>query len=139
MRGFTLIELLIALVIVALIATLAYPLLTSPNTRGHRALAQTALLTAAQDLEHYHTENGRYSDANGNAPALPSLTAAVPEHEPHYQLSVTVNASEDDYQLSATPLVAEPECGTLSLDDTGLRNCDGTACTAQNGQACWGR
>lgn len=70
-RGFTLIELMIVVAVIAIIAAIAYPSYMDYVRQSRRADATVALLELAQYMERYYTNNGRYTDGDGNYPALP--------------------------------------------------------------------
>src|SRR5690606_15122717 len=56
-RGFTLLELMITVVVVAILASVAYPSYTDFVVRSKRAEGKAALLDAAQALERHFTNN----------------------------------------------------------------------------------
>jgi len=56
-RGFTLIELLIAVVIIGIIASIAYPSYTRYVERSVRSDGQTALLQAASEMERCYSRD----------------------------------------------------------------------------------
>ena len=59
-HGFTLLEMLIALIIVALLASQAYPVFQQYVTRVRRQQAQSALLRLMQQEERYFTQANTY-------------------------------------------------------------------------------
>ncbi|MBI5782942.1 MAG: prepilin-type N-terminal cleavage/methylation domain-containing protein [Gammaproteobacteria bacterium] len=67
--GFTLIELMITVVIIGIIAAIAYPSYSNYMTQTRRSDAQIALTTAANQQERFFTECNSYA---------PSITAARP-------------------------------------------------------------
>lgn len=128
--GFTLIELLIALVCVAVLATLAWPSYHALIWRSQRAQARASLLHAAHWME-------RAASANGSYPIASDVPASVLTVEgQHYQMSVI--SSSQSYTLSATPLGSQTSdsCGTLTLNHLGIRSAQGTNQTAAQ---CWSR
>lgn len=58
--GFTLAELLVTMVIVLILAAIAYPACTSFMTRARRVEGQSALLGAMQQQERYYTQHQTY-------------------------------------------------------------------------------
>jgi len=73
-RGFSLIELLIAMVIVAILASVAIPSYQTYILRSHRTDAKSALLDMASLEERYFSTNNSYSQT----PSDLGYTGAVP-------------------------------------------------------------
>ncbi len=120
MRGFSLIELLVVLAIIAILASISYPLYTNTIRKSHRSGAKTALMTAANTLERFRIIQGTYAGANLN-----TLGVGNP---PHYQLNLHIIGSEN-YLLSATPIGPQAQdihCGQLSLGQNGQKQISGT-------------
>ena len=66
-HGFTLIELMIGLVILSILAALAYPAALGTVQRANRADALEALTTAANRLELFYSDNDSYTIDVDNA------------------------------------------------------------------------
>lgn len=94
--GFTLIELMIAVVIVAILAAIAYPSYQRYVQQTREAEAQGQILELASALEAYRAKNFSYSGAT--AALAPELDA-----NEHYQAVVNVGASSQSYTIVATP------------------------------------
>jgi type IV pilus assembly protein PilE len=72
-RGFTLIELMVAVAIVSIIATVAYPQYTDSVRRSRLVEATGALATARVRLEQFYQDNRHYgSSATGCGVAAPT-------------------------------------------------------------------
>jgi type IV pilus assembly protein PilE len=135
-RGFTLTEIIVVVAIVAILAAIAIPAYSAYLTRGYRSEARATMVAAAQWMERWRTERGTYQDG-GNPPALPAgLNRSPPTGTQRYNITVATPAA-NQFTVSATPTVALPgdTCGTLTLDNTGLRTRTGPD-TIEN---CWGR
>lgn len=61
--GFTLVELMIVVVIIGILAAIAYPAYFRYVVRANRVEAQTELVKAQQMLERHYTAFGSYADA----------------------------------------------------------------------------
>lgn len=131
MRGFTLIELMIAVAIIGILAAIAYPSYRDHVLRTHRTTAQGCLMELAQWMERFYTTNLRYDQtANGVAVALPQ-TQCRTDIAAHYTISFSENPTATTFTLQAVPQGAQASdaCGTLTLDQAGVR----TPATA----GCW--
>ena len=135
-RGFTLIELMIAVVIVGILAMIAYPSYTNYLVKSRRSQATACLQEASQFMERFYTTNLRYDQtAGGVAVSLPT-TSCIQDMNGRYVISISsVNANS--FVLRATPQGAQASadtlCGTLSLSQNGTKAVSGTAGVA----SCW--
>lgn len=112
-RGFTLIELLIALVIIGLIATIAYPSYTRYVERSVRSDGQTALLQAASEMERCYSREYSYEECELEMTVSPSG---------HYDISFTSGRQSDGgYLLTAATQRADGCEGDLTLSAKGER------------------
>jgi type IV pilus assembly protein PilE len=68
--GFTLVELLIAMVVVAIIASVAVPAYTANVRKGRTVDAQRVLMSLAQTEEIYRFQNGSYTNSIASLTAL---------------------------------------------------------------------
>ncbi len=121
-RGFTLIELMVAVVIVSILAAIAYPSYKSYILKGHRASAQALLMDAAQREQQYFLDNRAY------APDLNTLfgtTTPVPsEVSPYYDITVaTAGGPPPTFLITATPKGTQVSSNepTLPIDQAGTK------------------
>jgi len=120
-RGFTLIELLVAIVIVAILAALAYPSYRSQIQKTRRVDAQGVLMQGAQFMERGYTENGRYTVAG-----FPFSKSPIDGTTTYYAISVALRMNGEvpiGFTITATANANGPEKNQapLTLDDAGTR------------------
>lgn len=135
-QGMSLIELLTVLLIVGLLAALAWPSYRSQLQRSHRAQATVALLQAQQFMERYYSVQGSYLGAAGQKPSLPAaLQSVVVDGQMLYAVQIE-QVDAVSYQLRAEPQGAmrSDACAALTLSHTGLKGRSGMAATVQE---CW--
>lgn len=117
--GVTLVELVIALVIVAILASVAYPSYQNHLKRGHRAAAQAHMMDIAQRQQEY------LLNARAYASSVEALNMTTPpEVASYYTIGITVNPSPPmSFTVSANPTGALARSGevTLTLDGRGAR------------------
>jgi type IV pilus assembly protein PilE len=123
--GFTLIELMIAVAVVAILTTVAYPSYTQHLRKSHRADAQSTLMALASRQQQFLLDTRAY------AATVDALNVPVPPNVAnHYNVSLALGAgAAPTFTLTAAPRggQAADRCGTLTLDNTGAK--------APNG--CW--
>ena len=139
--GFTLMEMLIALIIVALLASQAYPVFQQYVTRVRRQQAQSALLRLMQQEERYFTQANTYlafsSSSTGEQERLFQWWSGTTQASSGYEIEGEACEGElisACVRLVATPGGADvdrtfhdPDCGQLTLTSTGLRLASGPA------------
>lgn len=126
--GFTLIEVMIAVLIIAVLAAIAYPSYDNHVTNSRRAAATGCLMERAQFMERFYTTNMSYAAA----PA----PAQCQDLGGHYTVSID-NLADRTYTLIATPqgrqASKDTRCATLSLTHQGVRAASGSGSVDQ----CW--
>jgi len=146
-RGFTLIELMIVVVVISLLAAIAYPSYRDHVMRTHRADAKAALLENAQFLERNYSETNIYNFDNDSPPVaidstrLPYQTAPRDSNTVQYTISfVAGQPTASTYILQATPSSAQSrdDCGTLTLNEAGVKTANGLS-TPDILAKCWAR
>lgn len=114
-RGFTLIELMVTVVIIGILATIAYPSYTRLIQASHRADAQASMLEVSQAMERCFTEQNVYNDA-----ACPS----TPDDTERYVVTLTATAT--GYTVTATPQATggqnNDRCGTMTITHLGIQS-----------------
>lgn len=124
-RGVTLLELLIALVIVAVLATIAVPGYRSYVLRARRTDATAALLRIQGAQEKFFVQNARYA-AELTAPLPAGLGLAAVSDHGSYDLHIELGGDELSFVASAEPhpgrgQTGDAHCREFSIDHNGLR------------------
>ncbi|TCP12980.1 type IV pilus assembly protein PilE [Crenobacter luteus] len=104
-RGFTLIEIIIALAIVAIIASIAYPSYRQHVVQTRQTEAMMALVENAHFMERWYAENGTYKNGGStNWPTLPisSTSAFVIDFS-----TTAKNTDEGEYRIKAVAKAGE--------------------------------
>ncbi len=123
--GFTLIELMIVIVIIGILAAIAYPSYQGAVRDTRRAVAQGDLFELAGSLERQYTTNPDYSAAS-----LPFNESPKDPGPKYYDLTLATSASGARFTLSAAPKGAQASdyCGTLTLDSTNTKGAAVAGC-----------
>ncbi len=131
MRGITLIELMIVVVIIGILASIAYPSYRAQVMKTHRADGQATLMQVSQQLERCYTRFSRYND--------PNCAVVFPVTSPDGYYSVTApTLTAAVFTLDAAPQGGQTEdgkCGALLLTSTGVQGSLGSSTNDTNG--CW--
>ena len=146
--GFTLLELLIAVAVIGILVSIAYPSYLGQVRTARRADAQATLAGFSVAMERYYTEQApstyinATASASGAGPGAPIATlypseAPLDSATKYYDLTIN-SASASAYDLRAAPKNAQvgDNCGTLTLTATGQKGITGGA-TGVTWQDCW--
>ncbi|MEE4163641.1 MAG: type IV pilin protein [Woeseiaceae bacterium] len=132
MRGVTLLELMIVVVVIGILAAVAYPNYRDAAARAKRSEARAALLQIATQQERLYLQNNSYTtdmSRLGFANAGCNLTGSDT-----YSVCVTA-ADANNWTAVATYQRADAEagkCNTFQLDGRGVR-------TSAPYDDCWSR
>lgn len=96
-RGFTLVEVMIVVVIVGIIASIAYPSYREHVKRGYETEAKGQMMEAAAALEGYRAKNFTYVGAN-----LPTLAPTLEDND-KYNAVLALGDGNSSYTITATP------------------------------------
>ena len=127
-KGFTLIEVMIVVVIIAILAAIAYPSYQDTITKNRRADGQIALTNAAARLERYFTENNNYGNTIDN---IGGTSGKLASPEGYYSLSLANPCGNTScFTLTAAPQGAQKtndtDCGDLTLTYAGVKGRSGS-------------
>ena len=127
--GFTLIELMTVVGIVAILASIAWPLYQSQSMKNRRANAVIALTRISNELNKYFSENETYIDY--------TVSAAVTNNLDNYNIALT-ELTANTFTVTATPngiQAGDADCTTLTINHRGQKGYTGAAPSAAR---CWG-
>ena len=155
-NGFTLMEVMITVVIIGILASIAYPSYTNYVTAARRSDSTINLTRIAALQEKFFTQCGVYANnlietpvACGPNPPNPpralitGLAAGGVTRDGYYTLTFVVVANDGGYTLRATPAGTQAtadagKCGTLDIAATGAKSATGSdSLLGPNGGKCW--
>ena len=118
-QGFSLLELIMALGILALLTSIAYPVYSEQVRQGRRAQVGSLLLENAHLLERHYLRHGSYA-----AGTVAGLQVQSPP-QGNALFRIQVSRSEHGFLLEADAvagsLMADDPCARYTLDQTGQR------------------
>ncbi len=117
-KGITLLELMIVVVIVGILAAVAYPSYREQVRRSNRSEGRTMLQNAAALQERFFSNNNRYA-------TLAELGLAATSENGYYTLSIPA-ADGTSYTLQVAVAAAggqadDAHCATMTLTSTGVK------------------
>lgn len=132
-RGFTLIELMIAVAVIAILASIAYPSYQRYVNDTWRTRAVACLDELAQGMERRYTETFSYKNDDQPLPNAECVSELANANR--YSLAFAdKEPTEQTFKIEATPSgpqAPDADCGTLSLDQTGQASISGSGTIAQ--------
>lgn len=117
-NGFTLIELMIVVVVIGILAAVAFPSYQSYIVKSNRAVAQAFMMDVENRQKQY------LLDARSYAADLATLGMAAPSDvSGFYTVSIAVSAAPPAFTITATPIAGTKQegDGALTLDNSGAK------------------
>ena len=136
-HGVTLMEMMVVVVIVGILAAIAYPSYRAQVRRSNRTEARVALEQTAGALEKCYTRYMMYND-NTNCPAANQFTAGGGFNTQQGFYRITAAVAGTTFTVTATPQggqATDAQCMNFTLNETGVRGVSGSA-SATPAQ-CW--
>lgn len=125
-RGFTLIEVMIVVVIVGILASIAYPSYRNYVLKANRAEGAAHILRILQAQERHYSQNMTYTTA------LSDLQIDASSETGKYSISTAGMTACNGrtiaqcVNVTATAATTDPICNTMSMDSRGTKT--PTAC-----------
>jgi len=122
-RGVTLIELMIVVVVVGILASIAYPSYQQYILRSKRTEGKALLMDIVARQERFYMDRNSYTD---DLTSLGFSSETPKSAEGNYAASVAAGPSADiesSYEVTVSPQWpgGDPECGDLTLDSRGAQ------------------
>jgi type IV pilus assembly protein PilE len=134
-QGFTLIELMITVVIVGILAAVAYPSYIQHVVKAKRTAAESFILEVASRQEQYNLDARQYASSM----TILGATSIPAEVSGSYTVTLAADNSvaPPTYTVTATPnanqLSQDAKCATLTINQSGTKGISGTGTVA----TCW--
>ncbi|WP_062817600.1 type IV pilin protein [Alcanivorax sp. NBRC 102024] len=126
-EGFTLIELMIVVVIVSILAAIAWPSYQNHVENARRTEAQGDIMALASSLETYRSQNLSYGGA--------SLSVLAPGLAANDYYTVSFNQDPLPSGAQSYEITAVPKTGTLMEGSGAMRlSSDGDSCWSKTNQ-----
>lgn len=130
-KGLTLVELMVVVAVMAVLASIAYPLYTNQVTKSRRADAKVALEMIAMAEERYYTINGAYAVTLGSL-TLDADIADGDSEKGYYNLSLAQSSGQDfTATASASSSGAQANdghCASFTINQQGAKGATNDNC-----------
>lgn len=126
-KGFSLIELMIAVVVVGILAAVAFPSYQNYVVKSNRAAAQAFMVDAASREKQYLLDARSYASVADNS-GFSALGMTVPgDVSKHYTIAISAPAATPpSFTITATPTSSQQTAdGELTLTSDGAKGPSG--------------
>ncbi|MEX0731357.1 MAG: type IV pilin protein [Aquisalimonadaceae bacterium] len=132
-QGFSFIEIMVVVIIIGIIAAVAFPSYGRYVEQSRRSEATSALTNVAQQMERCYTATASYQ--NCIADSAFNAEDRLPTESRFYEIAVDAPTT-NTYTLTAVRVQADNRntCGNLTLNHQGRRGVTNTDSTVD---ACW--
>lgn len=130
--GFTLIEMMIAMVIMGILISIAYPSYKQYILQSRRADALSTLTQDQMIFERCYSQNFSYTTACGALPTFPQTSPQA-----YYTINIS-NLTATTYTLTATPRGTQTEddqCASMAITQANVKTASDSTATAS--PKCW--
>lgn len=137
MQGFTLIEVMVVVVIIGILAAIAYPSYDEYVKRGHRSEGMALLSDIAARQERYYSQAHTYitTSSDLNKLGLTVASGSVRSATGKYSVAVEKINNDGGYTLTATQNFGDTKCGNLTLNAQGTKG--RSASDGRSIEDCW--
>lgn len=143
-RGFTLIELMVAIVIIAILAGIGFPMYIQQVERARRADGTSVAMLIALAQERFFTLNSTYTiDLTESDLRLSSKVQSGLSESGHYNVAVTPGLAgiATSFVVTVTPIAGgsqmeDEECRTMMVDQIGAKTALDKS-SADSTNICW--
>jgi type IV pilus assembly protein PilE len=131
--GLTLVELMVVVAVMAVIASIAYPLYTNQVQKTRRADAKIALQNIALAQERYFTINGEYAGTLSSLQVSADIQGGASD-EGYYTISLA-RSGTDNEQFTATAnasssgaQASDGGCAQFTINQQGVKGATSANC-----------
>lgn len=132
-QGFTLIEVMIVVLIIGILAAIAYPNYSEYVKRGNRSEGQAFLNDVSARQERYFSQNNAYITKDADLGKL-ALKNGNKSETGKYVLALSKVNDDGGYTLTAKEQFNDTKCGNLTLNARGVRGRTGSGMSIAD---CW--
>jgi len=145
--GFSLMELLVTIVILGILASIAYPTYTEQIRKSRRADAKAALLELSQRQENFYVDNNKYAGAlsellgksSGVVGGFTVTGTTALSKDKYYEISIE-EAGARSFIMNAEPATNSPQeqdtaCIKMTINSAGQKTALNSS--SDEGSNCW--